>query len=118
MLFLNLKINIKMKRFKIFTICYFFISIYYSQIGELDRFDCNYSKEITIPFDFSETSSIIHPQLNQVVFYSYRDQFTYWYKITAKSNEKLIYSVCLFKNEGFKSAAGRRKFVSLECFKQ
>jgi outer membrane protein OmpA-like peptidoglycan-associated protein len=93
MLFLKLKITIKMKRFKLFTICYFFISIYYAQIGELDRFDCNYSKEITIPFDFSETNSIIHPQLNQVVFYSYRDQFTYWYKITAKSNEKLIYSV-------------------------
>jgi len=82
-----------MKRFKLFIICNFYISIYYGQIGELDRFDCTYSKEITVPFDFSATDSIIHPQLNQVVFYSYRDQFTYWYKITAKANEKLIYSV-------------------------
>lgn len=82
-----------MKHFQFFILFYFFIGKFYGQIGELDRFDCTYSKEITVPFNFSETNSIIKPQLNQVVFYSYRDQFTYWYKITAKANEKLTFKV-------------------------
>ena len=93
MLFLRLNLTLKMKPFTFFTICYFFISICFGQMGELERFDCTYSKEITVPFDFSETNSNTKPQLNQVVFYSYRDQFTYWYKITAKANEKLFFKV-------------------------
>jgi outer membrane protein OmpA-like peptidoglycan-associated protein len=66
---------------------------YYAQLGELERFDCTYSKEIIIPFNYSETHIDVKPQLNQVVFYSYRDQFTYWYKITAKSNNKLSLNI-------------------------
>ncbi len=93
MLFLRFNLTLKMKHFLFFTIFYFFISICLGQMGELERFDCTYSKEITVPFDFSETNSIAKPQLNQVVFYSYRDQFTYWYKITAKANEKLFFKV-------------------------
>jgi outer membrane protein OmpA-like peptidoglycan-associated protein len=75
----------------------FLLSIYctcfFSQTGEFDRFDCTYSKEITIPFNYSETQSLVKPQLNQVVFYSYRDQFTYWYKITSKTDDKLNFKV-------------------------
>ncbi len=66
---------------------------YYAQLSELERFDCTYSKEITIPFKYSETHVDIKPQLNQVVFYSYRDQFTYWYKITAKANHRLSLNI-------------------------
>ncbi len=77
-----------------FIIIYFtFCMLGYGQVGELERFDCNYSKGITVPFDYSESQKNIKPQLNQVVFYSYRDQFTYWYRITAKFNEKLNFKV-------------------------
>ena len=93
MLFLRLNLILKMKSFIFFSVCYFFISICYAQMGELERFDCTFSKEITVPFDFYETNTIIKPQLNQIVFYSHRDQFTYWYKITAKANEKLFFKV-------------------------
>jgi outer membrane protein OmpA-like peptidoglycan-associated protein len=67
-------------------------------MGELDRYDCTYSKEITIPFDYTDSLPYVKPQLNQVVFYSYRDQFTYWYKITAKSNDKLKFKVFPIKD--------------------
>lgn len=77
-----------------FWIFFWFISqSYYGQIGELDRFDCNYSKEIIIPFNYSEALANNKPLLNQTVFYSYRDQYTYWYRIIAKKNETLYYNV-------------------------
>jgi outer membrane protein OmpA-like peptidoglycan-associated protein len=72
-------------------LCFFAEVVGYSQTGELDRFDCTYSKEIIIPFNYSETQLAVSPQLNQTVFYSYRDQFTYWYKIVAKSDETLMF---------------------------
>lgn len=79
---------------KIFILfCLFFTSCLFGQLGELDRFDCTYSKEITVPFNYSETQSLVKPQLNQVVFYSYRDQFTYWYKISCKTDDKLNFKV-------------------------
>lgn len=77
----------------VFIVSFLWVLPYYAQLGELERFDCTYSKEITIPFNYSETQAEIKPQLNQVVFYSYRDQFTYWYKITAKSNNKLSLNI-------------------------
>jgi outer membrane protein OmpA-like peptidoglycan-associated protein len=77
----------------IFVFCLLFNLCLFGQLGELDRFDCTYSKEITLPFNYSETKSIVKPQLNQVVFYSYRDQFTYWYKITCKTDDKLDFKV-------------------------
>lgn len=56
--------------------------------------DCTYSKEIIIPFDYSTDATIkSKPQLNQTVFYSYRDQFSYWYKIIAKENTALSFKV-------------------------
>lgn len=73
----------------IFILCCCWLSQYYGQTGELDHFDCNYCKGITIPFNYSETNAAIKPKLNQAVFYSFRDQFTYWYKVTAKSDGKL-----------------------------
>jgi outer membrane protein OmpA-like peptidoglycan-associated protein len=81
-----------------FNFLLFFLLIFsfrfFSQTGELDRFDCLYSKEITIPFDYSELPSVlIKPQLNQVVFYSYRDQFTYWYKISCKTDGEIKFYV-------------------------
>lgn len=66
---------------------------FYGQGGELGQFDCNFTKEITVPFNFSETQSNSTPLLNQVVFYSYRDQFSYWYKITVKQNEIVHFDV-------------------------
>jgi len=77
----------------VFIISFLWVFPYYAQLGELERFDCTYSKEIIIPFNYSETHADVKPQLNQVVFYSYRDQFTYWYKITAKSNNKLSLNI-------------------------
>lgn len=76
-----------------FVFCLLFTSYLFGQLGELDRFDCIYSKEITLPFNYSESKSIVKPQLNQVVFYSYRDQFTYWYKITSKIDDKINFKV-------------------------
>ena len=77
-----------------FNFLYFFFAITcFGQTGELDRFDCNYSKEIIVPFNYSENAIPNKPQLNQVAFYSYRDQFTYWYKVVAKSNETLNFKV-------------------------
>jgi outer membrane protein OmpA-like peptidoglycan-associated protein len=77
-----------------FWIFFWFISLNNdAQIGELDRYDCNYSKEIIIPFNYSEAPENNKPLLDQTVFYSYRDQFTYWYRIIAKKNETLYYKV-------------------------
>jgi len=68
--------------------------LFFSQTGEYDRFDCTYSKEIIIPFNSFESQDITaKPQLNQVVFYTYRDQFTYWYKINAKIDGKISFNV-------------------------
>ncbi|MDX2173166.1 MAG: OmpA family protein [Bacteroidota bacterium] len=77
-----------------FWFFFWFISlICNAQVGELDRYDCNYSKEIIVPYNYSEGSVNNKPLLNQTVFYSYRDQFTYWYRIIAKKNETLTYAV-------------------------
>ena len=54
----------------VFIISFLWVLPYYAQLGELERFDCTYSKEITIPFNYSETQTKNKPQLNQVVFYT------------------------------------------------
>ncbi len=56
--------------------------------------DCTYAKEIIIPFNYSEngTAKTKH-NLNQTVFYNYRDQFSYWYKIIVKDNATLKFKV-------------------------
>ena len=63
----------------------------FSQGGEL-RNECTYSKEIIVPFNWSESgSSTEKPLLDQTVFYNYREQFSYWYKILAKENGTLSF---------------------------
>jgi outer membrane protein OmpA-like peptidoglycan-associated protein len=57
--------------------------------------DCTYFKEIIIPFNYQVTPNATgsKPMLNQTVFYSYRDQFSYWYKIVVKENAKLRFKI-------------------------
>ena len=57
--------------------------------------DCTYSKEIIIPFNYSEAGvpTKTKHHLNQTVFYGYRDQFSYWYKVIVKENATLKFKV-------------------------
>jgi len=66
----------------------------YGQSGEQGN-DCTYSKEVIIPFNYSDKPGNVNakPLLNQTVFYSHRDQFTYWYKIIVKENSILNFKV-------------------------
>lgn len=63
--------------------------------GEMDHIDCLYSKEVIIPFTYSPDpkTPVTSPLLNQTVFYSYRDQFSYWYKIVVKENNLISFRV-------------------------
>lgn len=62
-------------------------------ISESENYDCTYSKEIVLPFDYNKSGENIKPQLNQIVFYSHRDQFSYWYKIIAKESTTIRFKV-------------------------
>jgi outer membrane protein OmpA-like peptidoglycan-associated protein len=62
-----------------------------AQVPVYENYDCNFFKEIIIPFNYSEGQTAVKPILNQTVFYSYRDQFTYWYKIVVKENVSLSF---------------------------
>lgn len=66
----------------------------YGQPGE-GRNDCSYAKEIIIPFNYSDNPAGVttKPILSQTVFYTYRDQFSYWYKIIVKENAVLNFKV-------------------------
>lgn len=65
----------------------------FSQGGEF-RNECTYSKEIIVPFNWSESGLATEkPMLNQTVFYNYREQFSYWYKILAKESGTLSFYV-------------------------
>ncbi|HKC68886.1 MAG TPA: OmpA family protein [Bacteroidia bacterium] len=56
--------------------------------------DCTYSKEIVVPFNqTSNGANTTKHHLNQTVFYSYRDQFSYWYKIIVKENGTLKFKI-------------------------
>jgi outer membrane protein OmpA-like peptidoglycan-associated protein len=56
--------------------------------------DCTYGKEIIIPFNYSDNGATkTKHHLNQTVFYNYRDQFSYWYKIIAKENTTLKFKI-------------------------
>lgn len=87
-----------MKTGLIFIFYCFYLVRVYGQEGELGQFDCNYSKAITVPFNYSENQVSVKPQLNQTVFYNYRDQYTFWYRITAKKNGKLNFQVAAVDN--------------------
>jgi outer membrane protein OmpA-like peptidoglycan-associated protein len=83
-----------MKRAILF-LCYFFPSFYFfGQNGELGQFDCTYSKEVIVPFSYSEDpKNPAKPLLDQKVFYSFRDQFSFWYKIVVKEDHQLNFKV-------------------------
>ncbi|HEX7415014.1 MAG TPA: OmpA family protein [Bacteroidia bacterium] len=56
--------------------------------------DCTYAKEIIIPFNYQDNAvSKTKHKLNQTVFYSYRDQFSYWYKVVVKEDATLKFNV-------------------------
>lgn len=65
----------------------------FPQGGEF-RNDCTYAKEIVVPFSWSEKGVTAEPpMLNQTVFYNYREQFSYWYKVLAKADGKVSFHV-------------------------
>lgn len=81
-------------RLNITFLCFIASLMLKAQFGELGKFDCTYAKEILIPFNYSEDTTIkIQPLLQQKVFYSFRDQFTFWYKVVVKSDKTLSYKV-------------------------
>src|ERR1035437_9951181 len=51
--------------------------------SEYSNFDCSKAKQITIPFSTTNNSFAVKNATtkNQIVFYEYRDQFSYWYKL-------------------------------------
>jgi outer membrane protein OmpA-like peptidoglycan-associated protein len=61
------------------------------QLGEQGN-DCTYSKEIIIPFNPPGTVTTKH-FINQTVFYSFHDQFSFFYKIVVKENSSLGFKV-------------------------
>jgi len=79
----------------IFIVSVFVLSIMAAKAQTIEgNNDCTYSKEIIVPFNYTPDGlSKNKPQLNQTVFYSYRDQFSYWYKIIAKENATLRFKV-------------------------
>lgn len=72
---------------KLFFLFLFLNSLsFFAQHNEEDRNDCTYAKEIIVPFNYHDSAHTGRPLLNQTVFYSFRDQFSFWYKIIAKEN--------------------------------
>jgi outer membrane protein OmpA-like peptidoglycan-associated protein len=56
--------------------------------------DCTYGKEIIIPFNYTENGAVkTKHNLNQTMFYNYRDQFSFWYKIVVKDNATLSFKI-------------------------
>ena len=82
-----------MKKTFLTSICCFFTLSFVAQTSELGHFDCNFTKEIIVPFDYLDEQTKVVPFLNQVVFYSYYDQFTFWYKITLKQDDILSFNI-------------------------
>jgi outer membrane protein OmpA-like peptidoglycan-associated protein len=67
---------------------------FYSQNGELGKQDCSYAKEVLIPFNYSaDPQHAVQPMLNQKVFYTFRDQFSFWYKVVVKQDQTLTFKV-------------------------
>jgi outer membrane protein OmpA-like peptidoglycan-associated protein len=80
---------------RILFLLFFVVGIVTSRAQTIEgNNDCTYSKEIIIPFNYSDngTTKIKH-HLNQTVFYGYRDQFSYWYKIVVKENATLKFKI-------------------------
>lgn len=62
---------------------------------ELESYDCTYSKEIMIPFNRIKNSNQLleKPPLSQVIFYSHRDQYSYWYKVIVQEDGEIGFIV-------------------------
>ena len=78
---------------------FFFISLFFvahrgvTQTNEGNN-DCTYAKEIRVPFSSADKEKpAVKPLLNQTVFYNYRDQFSFWYKILVKENSTISFSI-------------------------
>lgn len=54
-------------------------------INEYSNFECSQAKQLKVPFP--ESANVINGKslnaINQIVFYEHRNQFSYWYKLTA-----------------------------------
>lgn len=81
----------RINKIGVFVIFTWFLNLtYFSQNGELGQFDCTYAKEIVVPFNYNQNEK---PLLDQKVFYSFRDQFTFWYKVVIKKSETVRFKV-------------------------
>src|SRR4051812_33681394 len=58
-----------------------------AQTSESGNYNCTYSKEIVIPFNRSRTGEEVkNPPLDQNISYTDNIDFSYWYKIIAKTD--------------------------------
>ncbi|HXB40170.1 MAG TPA: OmpA family protein [Bacteroidia bacterium] len=64
-----------------------------AQLPTYQNYDCNFYKELLIPLRHIEKTGETRQALNQSVFYGYRDQFTYWYRILVKENTPVTFKV-------------------------
>lgn len=64
-----------------------------AQAPVYEIYDCNFFKEVLVPFDYSVGPTAVKHNLHQTVFYSYRDQFTYWYKVVVKENAEINFKI-------------------------
>jgi len=81
------------KRWPGILVSYLFSLACFAQTGE-GRNDCTFAKEVVVPFTYSSNGAPVEkPVLNQTVFYNYREQFSYWYKIAVKENSKVSFQV-------------------------
>lgn len=77
-----------------------FKAVSQTYVSESENYDCTYSKEINIPFNYSKNGEKIkNPPLNQTVFYTHRDQFSYWYKIIVKEDAVIGFKVDPIDNQ-------------------
>ena len=64
-------------------------------ISEYSNFECGHSKLIQVPFN--EKAGVEkkedHISINQSVFYTHTDQFSYWYKVVVKEEQIISFSV-------------------------
>ena len=78
----------------LFLLIFFSFILSHAQTIEGNN-DCIYAKEVIVPFGSSDANAVNKSKslLNQTVFYNYRDQFSYWYKIVVKDNTILRFKI-------------------------
>jgi len=91
-----------LEKIKVFSKYFLFFALFIlpfrefaqAYISEFENYDCTYSKEIIIPFNYTKNGEELKkPPLNQTVFYTHRDQFSYWYKVIAKEDAIIGFKV-------------------------